>query len=597
MESETPFIVRRVAKPGSSCSDVPAIISAEWSEMDMSNVSVFTHRVENSVTVKGCTEHLGCKGHHMMDVNKTAFLIPYGFASGDELRYSDGAIMNTAILNGEKDRVDMTDYCMKRIRGKGGILTKQCNGTRPTNSMRFVASPSIGTKGVVYLPHAVFKKGKFLFLTEDSRYETCSIVDGDVVVLGRCPSQGSNSALPMIVRKSDTNHYSMKVPIDLCSLNNLDFDGDECWMYKPMTKDGIIEMEKAWTRIWGRTAYRMIGERLESSVVAMDDSVNIDRAMYTTMPLEDMIEHPGGDIYDILMLKTNSWRVMGNTTFKASYWHTWVERSLSGIVNSTVSKHGIGKPFVDMRRAMMMGTMVIKDGNYIRIRSGCSVPVPAIIAPAGMNDATCSSALTKMTAHMYQEEIDAAKHGRTVDRLTATQTLMKRTEQCFVIADGNRGMCTTMVPVQDAIMSGFPFTKLRYISDAESPTNLLQRAINVVSMVEELDSITLTDEERVAAAVFFAFASKVTDEVISADPVRTMLDMRTDWYTSVTCSNILWIKSVLRDGMADRTINKSTDVTSILGSLFLGNFSKFAPFVSWRTSDPLTIDTNDAVEG
>ena len=118
-----------------------------------------------------------------------------------------------------------------------------------------------------------------------------------------------------------------------------------------------------------------------------------DSAMYIMLPLEDMIEYEGGEMYDNLMLKPSNWKVMGNT-------------SISGIVNSVASKHGIGKPFVDMRNAMMLGTIVVKEGKYIRIRSNYTPPIPVILAPEGMNNGTCSSALTKMTASMYQRKID-----------------------------------------------------------------------------------------------------------------------------------------------------------------------------------------------
>jgi hypothetical protein len=106
----------------------------------------------------------------------------------------------------------------------------------------------------------------------------------------------------------------------------------------------------------------------------------VDPAMYTTMPLEDMINHPGGEMYETLMLKPKSWRVMGMTTFSTTYWRSWVERSLDGIVNSTMGKHGIAKPYVQMRNAMMMGTLVVKDRKSIRVRSTDPQPIPAVIA-------------------------------------------------------------------------------------------------------------------------------------------------------------------------------------------------------------------------
>jgi hypothetical protein len=99
---------------------------------------------------------------------------------------------------------------------------------------------------------------------------------------------------------------------------------------------------------------------------------DLDPAMCTTMPLEDMIDHPGGKIYDFtisLMPKFTNWNVMGKTTFEESYWTTWVERSMDGIVHSMMSKYGIGESYLQMRDAMMMGNMVISDKQFIRVRS------------------------------------------------------------------------------------------------------------------------------------------------------------------------------------------------------------------------------------
>jgi hypothetical protein len=151
------------------------------------------------------------------------------------------------------------------------------------------------------------------------------------------------------------------------------------------------------------------------------------------MPLEDMIDHPGGEMYETSMLKPKSWRVMGMTTFSTTYWRSWVERSLDGIVNSTMGKHGIGKPYVQMRNAMMMGTLVVKDRKFIRVRSRDPQPIPAVIAPTDMDPGSCSSAFTRMTASLYQREIDTAKHGKDSSKVTAVETLMKKTNNCFTL--------------------------------------------------------------------------------------------------------------------------------------------------------------------
>ena len=146
-----------------------------------------------------------------------------------------------------------------------------------------------------------------------------------------------------------------------------------------------------------------IKERSDRLVSGAKVDTTIGTAIYTTMPLEDMINHSGEEMYDVLMLKRSCWRVISNTTFSRSHWRSCVENSIYGIVNSTASKHGVGKRYDDMRNTTMLGTMVIRDGKPIRIRSDDTAPVPVVMVPVNMDSGTCLSALTKMTVSMYQK--------------------------------------------------------------------------------------------------------------------------------------------------------------------------------------------------
>jgi hypothetical protein len=303
--------------------------------------------------------------------------------------------------------------------------------------MRFVESPlrpnlnlsQAEQLGYIYLPNEVFDKGVFLFMSEDGKFSTVKLKEEDLVMYRRCPSQGRDSALPMKVRRVETGVFSMRVPLDVCNMNNTDFDGDEAWVIKGGSKDGVAEMEAAWNREWVESGR----ESIYSKMTRLVNEVGGDPAMYTTMPLEDMIDHPGGEMDETLMLKPRSWRVMGMTTSTTTYWCSWGERSLDGIVNSAMGKHGIGKPYVQMRNSMMMGTLVVKDRKFIRVRSRDPQPIPAVIASTDMNSGSCSSALTRTTASLYQREIDNAKHGKDSSKVTAVETLMKRTNNCFAV--------------------------------------------------------------------------------------------------------------------------------------------------------------------
>ncbi len=590
---DRPFTIRRVAKPGSSITKAPMVVSCTWSEINTENVYRYTCKTEDLSSITGCNVHSGCKGHHMRDQNDSAWLIPFGFATGDELRYSDAGMINTAVCAGDKDAQDVMNYCYSRIKGNKGILRKMCNSTRPTNTMRCVESPMrpdpndemCDQLGYITMPNEFFDKGRFLFMSEDGRFETTTMKEGDLVMYGRCPSQGIDSALPMKVKRAPEGEFSIRVPLDVCKLNNTDFDGDEAWLYKMASVDAIREAEMAWDRIWSEEGRESIYSRLVKTVGEAGGDPDIDPAMYTTMPLEDMIDHPGGEMYDLLMLKPRSWNVMGKTTFESSYWSTWVERSMDGIVNSMMSKYGIGEPYVQMRDAMMMGTMVIRDRRFIRVRTMDPQPIPAVLATENMGYGNCSSALTKMTASLYQREIDAAKHGRDSGKVTAVETLLKMTDNCFGFVNEGGPPVVKMMSVGEAVLTSLPYTKLSYVAAGKPPMDLLERAITVTCMVEDLDGIRLTDEERLTVAVFFAFVSRKVDEIIpgAMDKIRVVKALGADWYTSATCSDIRWIKEELRRTNPDSRVNMTADINSLLGAMAIGNMCKFAPFVSGPT--------------
>lgn len=79
---------------------------------------------------------------------------------------------------------------------------------------------------------------------------------------------------------------------------------------------------------------------------------------------------------------------------------------------------------------------------------------------------------------------------------------------------------------------------LRVYEDETHRADMLKRAVVVLPILESIDGITLTPEEMLAAAVFFAFASRNVVEVVGLDMVSIMRRMGCNWYMPVACSNI-----------------------------------------------------------
>lgn len=177
-------------------------------------------------------------------------------------------------------------------------------------------TPMCDQLGYINIPNEFFDKGKFLFITEDGRLETVKMEEGDLVAYGRCPSQGVDSALPMKVKRASKEEFSKRVPLDVCKLNNADFDGDEAWMYKAGSKDAITELSAARDRIWAREGRTSIYFDVVKMVHDLGGDPNVHPLICTTMPLEEMIDHLGGKLYNLLMLKPSNWERNGEDHFR-----------------------------------------------------------------------------------------------------------------------------------------------------------------------------------------------------------------------------------------------------------------------------------------
>lgn len=81
-------------------------------------------------------------------------------------------------------------------------------------------------------PNELFDKAIFIFMEVDGMFKTKKLLEGDVVLVGRCPTTGPDNQVPMTARRVKSNEKSCRALIDLSKLNNLDFDGDEVQEHK-----------------------------------------------------------------------------------------------------------------------------------------------------------------------------------------------------------------------------------------------------------------------------------------------------------------------------------------------------------------------------
>ncbi|KAH7001766.1 hypothetical protein B0J12DRAFT_692613 [Macrophomina phaseolina] len=572
---------KRVVVPGRMVTVAPSVVKCVWTKLKVENLLVHTATIEHMSTNTNCWMHKNCDGHLVVNPETETYLIPYAFATGSEIKFSDGYMINRAAMVGEKGRDEMTDFCFSRIAGKNGILRKGCNGSRPTNTSRFVLSPMKTQKsgefnpmtGVITMPRAYFDKGMFVYVTTGGFCTMRKARVGDFIVMGRCPSQGADSALPFKIVPGDEDEDVCRIPLEVCSLTNADFDGDEGWHYMPASSEGSMEVEAAWNRVWGVNGVESLMTKVMRLTPATMDMDRLDRVIYSTMTLEEMGTHPGGELYETLMLKPKSWKTMHSVMKSSTYWSTCVERFEAGITNTTLSMHGVAGPYGVMRLSMMMGTAVSTIENTPFIDSRNVPKIPLMTMPPDMDRATCASAMTKLTKILYQRGIDLSKHGVIRDKPAAIETLLSSRKSCYAIGSTNTGTTAHLTDSMDAISKRLICTNMRSISSVTTPEDMIARSVWIVAMIEEMDSVMLTPTERVAAAYLITFLGRNVDRIMNTNIVDCMYRLGLDWYTSITCSDVRWLKNVTRDISTYPDARRDMDISSTLGAIAIGNMS------------------------
>ncbi|KAF2207023.1 hypothetical protein CERZMDRAFT_102872 [Cercospora zeae-maydis SCOH1-5] len=192
-------------------------------------------------------EHKRCKGH--LCTSNDTYPIPYGFAIGGEITSSDGSVLNQAVINGDKNASDVARYLYDRIKGKRGIMCESCNGCRPVNTFRLVASPKKVPAGWIEVPPRVLGRGRFVYVSQDGRCRMEKVVEGMVIAMGRCPSQGADGAISMKISRADDDVFSVRIPCEVCKLTNADFDGDEMSMLPSISEAATRELSDCWKKV------------------------------------------------------------------------------------------------------------------------------------------------------------------------------------------------------------------------------------------------------------------------------------------------------------------------------------------------------------
>lgn len=182
-----------------------------------------------------------------------------------------------------------------------------------------------------------------------------------------------------------------------------------------------------------------------------------------------------------------------------------------------IGKHEIGKPYTDMRNFMIVGTILILNNGTIVIHGSTETSLPIIMAARNMTAMSCSSALTKLKRHLYQRELDLAKHGVRMGGPPAVSTLIKRNAQCYTLIGNQAIPMVVFINCTSSANSSILRTNMDYIGGGENSQEKFLRAVWCVIVVETIDGIKLRDEERVSVVALFAYVSERYHEVVAGN--------------------------------------------------------------------------------
>ncbi|RYP19972.1 hypothetical protein DL765_003021 [Monosporascus sp. GIB2] len=233
IELNRPHPVTKVVKPGHMITNSPKVVKCVWTPINVRNLNALPVLIEQMLSSRGCWMYKSYKGHQTVDETNGTYLIPYGYAAGDELVQSDGFVINKSVLAGDKGMSDIAEFCFKRLSGKGGILRKSCNGSRPTNSVRLLLSPPSDKmgKGTIEFLNYVRDKGALVHIPRD----------------GFCSMRKIETATTIM----SENLLSSRIPLEVCGLSNADFEGGEGWYLVPASDASMEELRRRWEDLWG----------------------------------------------------------------------------------------------------------------------------------------------------------------------------------------------------------------------------------------------------------------------------------------------------------------------------------------------------------
>ncbi|KAF5530509.1 hypothetical protein FNAPI_13539 [Fusarium napiforme] len=509
----------RKIKDGSVVRGVPMAVKCEWTPLKIENLDVIDAKVEDVQRNKPCNEHDYCMGPQYSNPVDGTYLILNGTAKKDEIISSDSNLMSQMVMNGKKTAADLAKHCYDKI-AKKGVLRKQNN---------------------IEVSERVMHRALFTYVAEDGKCSMRNLKDGEVVVIGRCPSQGPDSTVPVKVWTGSPGVNSIRTPLELCNLANLDFDGDEEWLRAHMTQSGKNELETRWHQFWIENPPKPVFESVYRVAVRNKIDTRIDLAVLTTITFKEMSEHKGGEIYESMLLKPKSWKRMYKVMTSNTYWKSCVTRGMAGMMNAITSRHGLAGLYGLMRTGMMLGTCVNVIDGMIRIASKRGVNLPNTYVPKDMVPLASPTALTKMTKVMYQKGFDMSKHGGGHGK--PIDTLMGSDVGSYAMVANNCG-----VQIVYYHRDNYPnvnihgvagiYTNMQSILYSSTPIDMIKKACTVTSMIEVIDGVELTAGERLMASYFFSFLSMYLNgrEVVNRGmiPIEVVMDLGLDWYTSVT---------------------------------------------------------------
>lgn len=500
-----------------------------------------------------CDLHGDCMGHLRHTADGSIILPTWCAAeSGD---YMDArATSCNSLVRGEISTQEYAYAVRTTLMGKKGFIRYHLTGCTPLGSMRGVVVPVWNCE-----PHHVFVPKLWVSKIKIVRQKgkdgawsrhmySSSISEGDWGILVRCPSITETSSQPVMVYFWDK--HCIGVNPEMCSLLNMDFDGDEVHVFMAISNQASSEIAALYQIPRShRFSLDRIRPLLSWETAEVLNTSNFMRA--ATISTDNMhLNYRDSGLHSLVKYNHDSLQTFTKSFNSNEPVFSFVTNSMLSMKGVITSHHTVSEGYCMGRSVKYLASLLHHTPNNYSIATwdpqGGSVATDTVDeAPLGL---PASRLVGRLASLVTQSALDVAKRRVTV-RGTLCAELMGAMDSVHTyqfIASSGQLVPTSLMASVSVTLS---INTLKTIAK-DYPDRLMHILINSLRFLCNVENITYKPIEldQLARVLFLVIRKQPTCPLTTIRGTNILSSIKAPWYHTLIAENISGFeKAVVRD--------------------------------------------------